>query len=79
MRVAIVTESFPPDINGVSHCALQTAQHLARLVLAPAGAHDCPADSDGTHPYPASASPRCHCRATRRCASPCPAAGSSPP
>ncbi|GAA4672257.1 glycosyltransferase family 4 protein [Streptomyces youssoufiensis] len=57
MRVAIVTESFPPDINGVSHCALQTAQHLARrghqpLVLAPAGAHDCPADNDGTHPYP---------------------------
>ncbi|MBB5935334.1 glycosyltransferase family 4 protein [Streptomyces zagrosensis] len=57
MRVAIVTESFPPDINGVSHCALQTAQHLARrghdpLVLAPAGAQDCPADSDGTHPYP---------------------------
>ncbi|MER0244792.1 glycosyltransferase family 1 protein [Streptomyces sp. HSW2009] len=57
MRVAIVTESFPPDINGVSHCAVQTAQHLARrghepLVLAPAGAHDCPADSDGTHPYP---------------------------
>lgn len=57
MRVAIVTESFPPDINGVSHCAFQTARHLARrghqpLVIAPAGAQDCPADSDGTHPYP---------------------------
>ncbi|MCX5534864.1 glycosyltransferase family 1 protein [Streptomyces sp. NBC_00006] len=42
MRVVIVTESFPPDINGVAHCALQTARHLAArghdpLVVAPAG------------------------------------------
>ncbi|AQA10340.1 glycosyltransferase family 4 protein [Streptomyces malaysiensis] len=42
MRVAIVTESFPPDINGVAHCTLQTADHLYRrghhpLVIAPAG------------------------------------------
>lgn len=42
MRVAIVTESFPPDVNGVAHCALRTAEHLARrghdpLVVAPAG------------------------------------------
>ncbi|MEV5510588.1 glycosyltransferase family 4 protein [Streptomyces orinoci] len=41
MRVAIVTESFPPDINGVAHCAWQTARHLARrghqpLVVTPA-------------------------------------------
>ncbi|MFF8833090.1 glycosyltransferase family 4 protein [Streptomyces sp. NPDC015131] len=41
MRVVIVTESFPPDINGVAHCALQTARHLALrghdpLVIAPA-------------------------------------------
>ncbi|MGR8011718.1 glycosyltransferase family 4 protein [Streptomyces hypolithicus] len=41
MRVAIVTESFPPDVNGVAHCALQTARHLADrghqpLVIAPA-------------------------------------------
>lgn len=41
MRVVIVTESFPPDVNGVSHCALQTVLHLARrghepLVVAPA-------------------------------------------
>ncbi|XKV08921.1 hypothetical protein ACE1N8_05565 [Streptomyces sp. DSM 116494] len=28
MRVVIVTESFPPDVNGVAHCALQTARHL---------------------------------------------------
>ena len=27
MRVVIVTESFPPDVNGVAHCALQTARH----------------------------------------------------
>ncbi|MCX4833882.1 glycosyltransferase family 1 protein [Streptomyces sp. NBC_01016] len=41
MRIVIVTESFPPDINGVAHCALQTARHLAArghdpLVVAPA-------------------------------------------
>ncbi|WP_328402988.1 glycosyltransferase family 1 protein [Streptomyces sp. NBC_00390] len=43
MRVVIVTESFPPDVNGVAHCALQTARHLAArghepLVIAPAAA-----------------------------------------
>ncbi|MFD7437095.1 glycosyltransferase family 4 protein [Streptomyces sp. NPDC059861] len=41
MRVVIVTESFPPDVNGVAHCALQTARHLvdrghAPIVVAPA-------------------------------------------
>ncbi|MBA2946184.1 glycosyltransferase family 4 protein [Streptomyces himalayensis] len=41
MRVVIVTESFPPDVNGVAHCALQTARHLAArghdpIVVAPA-------------------------------------------
>ncbi|WP_433570826.1 glycosyltransferase family 4 protein [Streptomyces sp. CA-251247] len=41
MRVVIITESFPPDVNGVAHCALQTARHLAArghdpLVIAPA-------------------------------------------
>lgn len=41
MRVVIVTESFPPDVNGVAHCAQQTALHLVRrghdpLVVAPA-------------------------------------------
>lgn len=43
MRVVIVTESFPPDVNGVAHCALQTSRHLvarghAPLVVAPATA-----------------------------------------
>ncbi|GGV10963.1 hypothetical protein GCM10010275_59970 [Streptomyces litmocidini] len=50
MRVVIVTESFPPDVNGVAHCALQTARPLARrghtpLVTAPAVA-DPAADAD---------------------------------
>ncbi|WP_455355032.1 glycosyltransferase family 4 protein [Streptomyces sp. SYSU K217416] len=55
MRVVIVTESFPPDVNGVAHCALQTARHLARrghdpLVIAPAAAAGAPAG--GTEPCP---------------------------
>ncbi|MFH8795395.1 glycosyltransferase family 4 protein [Streptomyces sp. NPDC017941] len=55
MRVAIVTESFPPDINGVSHCALQTARQLVArghepLVLAPATA--AAADADLLSPCP---------------------------
>ncbi|GGS07374.1 MULTISPECIES: glycosyltransferase family 4 protein [Streptomyces] len=50
MRVVIVTESFPPDVNGVAHCALQTARHLVDrghhpLVVAPAPA-------PGTGPEP---------------------------
>ncbi|UXI83021.1 glycosyltransferase family 1 protein, partial [Streptomyces vinaceusdrappus] len=35
MRVVIVTESFPPDVNGVAHCTLQTARHLVDR------GHDC--------------------------------------
>jgi len=40
MRVAIITESFPPDVNGVAHTVLRVAQQLARrghhpLVIAP--------------------------------------------
>ncbi|QXE37915.1 glycosyltransferase family 1 protein [Streptomyces sp. GMY02] len=50
MRVAIVTESFPPDVNGVAHCALQTARHLAArghdpLVIAPSVAGDAEIDA----------------------------------
>ncbi|MGA5523927.1 glycosyltransferase family 4 protein [Streptomyces pseudogriseolus] len=49
MRVVIVTESFPPDVNGVAHCAFQTARHLAErghtpVVVAPATADDVPHD-----------------------------------
>ncbi|ARP69205.1 glycosyltransferase family 1 protein [Streptomyces pluripotens] len=51
MRVVIVTESFPPDVNGVAHCALQTAQHLVDrghhpLVVAPA-----PPPGSGPNPH----------------------------
>ncbi|WP_406859633.1 glycosyltransferase family 1 protein [Streptomyces sp. HUAS MG47] len=53
MRVVIVTESFPPDVNGVAHCALQTARHLVRrghdpLVIAPAAPHGAAAEAADT-------------------------------
>ncbi|MDQ1655491.1 MAG: phosphatidylinositol alpha 1,6-mannosyltransferase [Cryptosporangiaceae bacterium] len=40
MRIAIVTESFPPDVNGVAHSVVRTAEHLLRrghepMVIAP--------------------------------------------
>src|ERR1700744_4999229 len=40
MRVAIITESFPPDLNGVAHTVQRVAELLARyghhpLVIAP--------------------------------------------
>ncbi|TXJ71790.1 glycosyltransferase family 1 protein [Streptomyces lavendulae] len=55
MRVVIVTESFPPDVNGVAHCALQTARHLVDrghhpLVVAPAPAPGTRPDTDAPCP-----------------------------
>ncbi|WP_446035172.1 glycosyltransferase family 4 protein [Streptomyces olivaceus] len=55
MRVVIVTESFLPDVNGVAHCALQTARHLTDrghdcLVVAPATAAGGPADASAPCP-----------------------------
>ncbi|MEU0372525.1 glycosyltransferase family 1 protein [Streptomyces sp. NPDC006283] len=55
MRVVIVTESFPPDVNGVAHCAQQTARHLAArghepLVIAPAVAGADGFDTDAPCP-----------------------------
>ncbi|MFC8311387.1 glycosyltransferase family 4 protein [Streptomyces olivaceus] len=55
MRVVIVTESFPPDVNGVAHCALQTARHLTDrghdcLVVAPATAAGGPAGASAPCP-----------------------------
>src|SRR5215469_9657086 len=47
VRIAYVTESFPPDINGVAHTALRVAEHLANrghepLVIAPEPADGLP-------------------------------------
>ncbi|MGC9498957.1 glycosyltransferase family 4 protein [Streptomyces sp. WG7] len=55
MRVVIVTESFPPDVNGVAHCALQTARHLVDrghdcVVVAPATAPGGEADTSAPCP-----------------------------
>ncbi|MFI8517931.1 glycosyltransferase family 4 protein [Streptomyces sp. NPDC085481] len=57
MRVVIVTESFPPDVNGVAHCAQQTALHLVRrghdpLVVAPAVPGSTPPGPDADAPCP---------------------------
>jgi len=43
VRIAYVTESFPPDVNGVAHTAVRVAEHLLAsghkpLVIAPAPA-----------------------------------------
>jgi phosphatidylinositol alpha 1,6-mannosyltransferase len=56
MRVAIITESFPPDINGVAHSVVRVAEHLmARghqpLVIAPEPASGT-ARVAGALPYP---------------------------
>ncbi|BCB79657.1 glycosyltransferase family 1 protein [Phytohabitans flavus] len=56
MRIAIIAESFPPDVNGVAHSVVRIAEHLVKrghtpLVIAPA-----PASSTrgltGAHPFP---------------------------
>lgn len=54
MRVVIVTESFPPEVNGVAHSVLRTAEHLVRrghqpLVVTPAPARGaaCPPHTFG--------------------------------
>ncbi|MET8834325.1 glycosyltransferase family 1 protein [Micromonospora sp. NPDC004540] len=56
MRIAIVTESFPPDVNGVAHSVLRAAEHLVArghepLVIAPAPAGGRRREVDG-HAYP---------------------------
>jgi phosphatidylinositol alpha 1,6-mannosyltransferase len=55
MRVAIITESFPPDVNGVAHCVLRVAEFLAErghepLVVAPRPPRDT--RDPGPFPYP---------------------------
>ena len=56
VRVAIVTESFPPDVNGVAHCVLRVAEYLVLrghqpLVIAPAPARNAPGEI-GSFPCP---------------------------
>jgi phosphatidylinositol alpha 1,6-mannosyltransferase len=56
VRIVYVTESFPPDVNGVAHTALRVAEHLASrghdpLVIAPEPASDLPRP-DRALPYP---------------------------
>jgi phosphatidylinositol alpha 1,6-mannosyltransferase len=50
VRVAIVAESFPPDVNGVAHCVLRVTEHLVLrghqpLVVAPAPARNEPGEA----------------------------------
>ncbi|WP_369198638.1 glycosyltransferase family 4 protein [Streptomyces djakartensis] len=58
MRVVIVTESFPPDVNGVAHCALQTARHLADRGHAPVVV--APAPAPGSRPDASAPCPVVH-------------------
>ncbi|HYZ55495.1 MAG TPA: glycosyltransferase family 1 protein [Streptosporangiaceae bacterium] len=54
MRIAIITESFAPDLNGVANCVLRVAEHLVRrghepLVIAPESSNP---RAVGPFPYP---------------------------
>jgi phosphatidylinositol alpha 1,6-mannosyltransferase len=56
MRIAIITESFPPDVNGVAHCVVRVAENLVRtghhpLVIAPESAR-ATSGADVRFPYP---------------------------
>ncbi len=51
VRIGIVTESFPPDVNGVAHSVLRIAEHLAArghhpLVIAPRPASGVQPDTE---------------------------------
>jgi phosphatidylinositol alpha 1,6-mannosyltransferase len=52
VRIAYVTESFPPDVNGVAHTAVRVAEHLQSrghqpLVIAPEPASGVPLPDRG--------------------------------
>lgn len=56
MRIAIVSESFPPDVNGVANSVVRVAEHLLQrghqpLVVAPEPASSRPRTA-GAHRYP---------------------------
>jgi phosphatidylinositol alpha 1,6-mannosyltransferase len=56
MRVAIITESYPPDVNGVANSVVRVAEHLVHrghqpLVIAPRPSSATPAVA-GPCPYP---------------------------
>jgi phosphatidylinositol alpha 1,6-mannosyltransferase len=56
MRIAIITESFPPDVNGVANTVVRAAGNLVRkghhpLVIAPESGQDT-AEADSGFPYP---------------------------
>ena len=57
MRIAIITESFAPDLNGVSNCVQRVAGHLVQrghqpLIIAPEPASATREDQPGPFPYP---------------------------
>ena len=57
MRVAIITESFPPDVNGVAHCVLRVAELLTShghhpLVVAPRPPREKRKKEESSFPFP---------------------------
>jgi phosphatidylinositol alpha 1,6-mannosyltransferase len=56
MRIAIVTESFPPDVNGVAHSVVRVAEHLVQRGHSPVVIAPAPSSAmrgvTGSHPYP---------------------------